>query len=306
MPDTTRPQSSSAPDNSLPDSTPTDRALPDGTLTDRLSRVALWTAAAHAAESRRDVPYVLDPWAADFLRTAGFTGGPPGDGPLQRLLPDWAVVRTRFFDEHLVDAARSGCRQVVLLGAGLDTRALRLNWPTGVHVFEVEDRTVLAFKEHVLNWSPPTCGRRSLVGADPTSGAWADGLLAAGFDPRRPTAWLGETLLYHLPPRVVETVVATMTELSAPGSTFGAECVNAESVSSSFVAPFLEALAATGIAWQWQLAEPRDWWAERGWEARAADLLTLPYVVQRLSPYLPLLTEAAAKYVFLTTGTLRS
>jgi hypothetical protein len=39
--------------------------------------------------------------------------------------------------------------------------------------------------------------------------------------------------------------------------------------------------------------------------ARVADLFTLPYVIERLSPYLPLLGEAAAKCVFLTTGTLR-
>ncbi|MDH6623272.1 methyltransferase (TIGR00027 family) [Streptomyces sp. LBL] len=294
MPDSTRPQSPPPPDT-----------LPDGIPKDALPRVALWTAAAHAAECHRDAPYVLDPWAADFLHMAGFDGGPPGDGPLQRLLPDWAVVRTRFFDEHLVDAARSGCRQVVLLGAGLDTRAFRLGWPMGVQVFEVEDPAVLAVKEHVLGWSPPTCERRSVVGVDPTTGSWGDKLVAAGFDPRRPTAWLAETLLYHLQPRVVEAVVATMTELSAPGSTFGAECVNAGSVSSPFVAPFLDALSATGIAWHWQLAEPERWWAERGWVARPADLFTLPYVVQRLSPYLPLLTEAAATCVFLTTGTLR-
>jgi methyltransferase (TIGR00027 family) len=290
MPDIARPQSPPAPDSTLPAG---------------MSTVALWTAAAHAAECHRETPYVLDPWAADFLHAAGFTSGPPGDGPLQRLLPDWAVVRTRFFDEHVSDAARSGCRQVVLLGAGLDTRAFRLDWPTGVNVFEVEDPAVLAFKDRVLDWSPPSCGRRSVVGVDPATGAWGEELLAAGFDPRRPTAWLCETLLYHLQPQAVESVVGTMTELSAPGSTFGAECVNAESASSSFVAPFLEALSTTGIAWHWQLAEPQRWWAGHGWDARVADLFTLPYVVQRLSPYLPLLSEAAAKCVFLTTGTLR-
>ncbi|GGT08471.1 MULTISPECIES: SAM-dependent methyltransferase [Streptomyces] len=274
--------------------------LPDG-----LSKVAVWTASAHAAEQERATPYVRDPWAADFLHAAGFPpGGPPGDGPLQRLLPDWAVVRSRFFDEHLLAAARSGCRQVVLLGAGLDTRAFRLEWPRGVHVFEVEDPALLAFKEHVLDWAPPTCGRRSTVGISPT-GAWTRELCAQGFDPVRPTAWLAETLLYHLPPRDAESVVTTMTELSAPGSTFGAECVNAQVSSSSLVTPFLEALSSTGISWQWQLAEPERWWAEHGWEATVADLFTLPYVVQRLAPCLPLLGEAAARTVFLTTGTLR-
>ncbi|MEU3732421.1 SAM-dependent methyltransferase [Streptomyces sp. NPDC033538] len=293
MPDTTRPKTppaSGVPLSGVP--------LPDG-----LSRVALWTASAHAAEYGRSAPYVRDPWAADFLHAAGFTGGPPGDGPLQRLLPDWAVVRTRFYDEHLMAAARSGCRQVVLLGAGLDTRAFRLDWPTGVHVFEVEDPALLAFKEHVLDWATPSCGRRSTVGAD-LAGSWGGDLLAAGLDPRRPTVWLCETHLYHLQPHTVESIVRTMTELSAPGSTFGAECVNAGAASSSFVAPFLEALSATGISWDWQLAEPEGWWAGHGWDARVADLFTLPYVVQRLAPYLPLLSEAAAKCVFLTTGTL--
>ncbi|GAA4815843.1 SAM-dependent methyltransferase [Streptomyces ziwulingensis] len=289
MPDTARPQQSS-PASGVP--------LPDG-----LSRVALWTAAAHAAEHRRPAPYVLDPWAGDFLHAAGFRGGPPGDGPLQRLLPDWAVVRTRFFDEHLTSAARSGCRQVVLLDAGLDTRAFRLDWPTGVHVFEVADPALLTFKDYVLDLAPPTCGRRSAVGVDP-AGAWAEPLRAAGFDPALPTAWLCETLLYHLPPRQVASLVDAMTRLSAPGSTFGAECVNARAVDSPVVAPFLDALAATGIAWHWRLAEPERWWAEQGWDAAVADLFTLPYVVQRLAPHLPLLGEAAAKTVFLTTGTL--
>ncbi|KOV70524.1 hypothetical protein ADL00_09780 [Streptomyces sp. AS58] len=264
----------------------------------------MWTAAAHAAEHERPEPYVRDPWAADLLRAAGADTGPPGDGPLQLLLPDWATVRSRFFDEHLLAAARSGCRQVVLLGAGLDTRAYRLDWPTGVHVLEVEEPAVLAFKERVLDGCRPSCGRHSAVGADP-AGDWGDALVAAGLDPLRPTAWLAETLLYHRQPHTVESVVRTMTKLSAPGSTFGAECVNARAASSSFVAPFLDALSTTGIAWHWQLDAPERWWAGHGWQARTADLFALPYVVQRLSPYLPLLTEADAQCVFLTTGTLR-
>ncbi|MFE4583228.1 SAM-dependent methyltransferase [Streptomyces chartreusis] len=295
MPETARPQPGSAPDDTL---------TQGASLSHGLSRVALWTAAAHAAECGRDTPYVLDPWAADFLHAARFGGGPPGDGPMQRLLPDWAVVRTRYFDEHLVTASRSGCRQVVLLGAGLDTRAFRLHWPAGVHVFEVEAPAVLEFKDRVLDGARPTCGRRSTVGVEAT-GSWAEDLLAAGFDPRRPTAWLAEMPLYFLQPEAVASIVGAMTELSAPGSTFGAECVNAQAVSTAFVAPFLEALSTIGIAWHWQLADPEGWWAEQGWEAGVADLFTLPYVIQRLSPFLPLLTEDAATCAFLTTGTLK-
>ncbi|MFE1527678.1 SAM-dependent methyltransferase [Streptomyces rochei] len=290
MPESAPAQSSSAPAAARD---------PDG-----ISRAALWTAAAHAAEYRRPTPLVRDPWAADFLHAAGFAGGPPGDGPMQRLLPDWQVVRSRFFDDHLLAAAREGCRQVVLLGAGLDTRAFRLDWPTGVHVFEVEEPAVLAFKEHVLDLSRPSCGRRTLVEADGTA-SWGAELVSAGFDPGRRTAWLCEAPLYFLPPAQVEAVVTAMTELSAPGSTFGAECVNSATLSSSFVAPFMEALATIGLAWHWRLAEPEGWWARHGWDAGVADLFTLPYVRERLSPYIPLVGTAAAKCVFLTTGTLR-
>ncbi|MFD7459467.1 MULTISPECIES: SAM-dependent methyltransferase [unclassified Streptomyces] len=295
MPDTAPPDSPAAPAHGVSPAAPAHGISP----------VALWTAAAHAAEQGRPAPYVRDPWAADFLHTAGFRGGPPGDGPLQRLLPDWAVVRSRFFDEQLLDAARSGCRQVVLLGAGLDTRAYRLDWPTGVRVFEVEEPAVLRFKDRVLDGSRPACGRRTPVAADPAGAGLRDALLAAGLDPRRPTAWLAETLLYHLQPAAVLALVGTMTELSAPGSFLAAECVSAREAASAFVAPFLDALSATGIHWHWQLAEPEEWWAGQGWDAHVADLFTLPYVIERLSPYLPLLTEAAAKCVFLTTGTLR-
>jgi methyltransferase (TIGR00027 family) len=45
-----------------------------------------------------------------------------------------------------VDACVSGCRQVVLVAAGLDTRAFRLSWPAGVSLFEMDLPAVLAFK----------------------------------------------------------------------------------------------------------------------------------------------------------------
>ncbi|MHB8328179.1 MAG: class I SAM-dependent methyltransferase [Acidimicrobiales bacterium] len=54
-------------------------------------------------------------------------------GPLRRYLG----VRTRFFDERVLDAISSGTDQVVIIGAGYDTRALRFRSP-GVRFFEVD------------------------------------------------------------------------------------------------------------------------------------------------------------------------
>src|SRR5690606_4919647 len=98
---------------------------------------ALWTVRMRAHESARDDALFHDPLAAAFLASAADPGAPPGSGPLQQVLPDWLAVRTRFFDDHLLAAARAANRQVVLVGAGLDTRAHRLDWPDDTQVFEV-------------------------------------------------------------------------------------------------------------------------------------------------------------------------
>jgi O-methyltransferase involved in polyketide biosynthesis len=49
-----------------------------------------------------------------------------------------AVVRTRFYDDFLMDACVRGCHQVVLLAAGLDSRAFRLPWPNGGRLWEMD------------------------------------------------------------------------------------------------------------------------------------------------------------------------
>src|SRR5438128_3618200 len=50
----------------------------------------------------------------------------------------YTVIRTRVFDDWLVTTLGHGVAQVVLLGAGFDTRAFRLDWPPGVRVWELD------------------------------------------------------------------------------------------------------------------------------------------------------------------------
>ena len=47
------------------------------------------------------------------------------------------TLRTLFFDRHLQAALRQGARQVVLLGAGMDSRAWRLELPPGEHLMHM-------------------------------------------------------------------------------------------------------------------------------------------------------------------------
>ena len=209
---------------------------------------ALGVAATRALEGQRPDALVHDPFAAAFVTAAR----PHTDAPmpltpaeLDALFPPserptteaglaqawWPVmteyigVRTRFFDEALRDACASGVRQLVLLAAGLDTRAQRLSWPDGTVVFEVDQPRVLEFKDQVLaeHGVRPACERRS-VPVD-LRGPWADALVERGFDPARPVAWLAEGLLPYLPAEAHEELFATVDDLSPTGSRFAAEDV---------------------------------------------------------------------------------
>ncbi|MFC4327883.1 SAM-dependent methyltransferase [Streptomyces andamanensis] len=258
---------------------------PASAALDGVSGTALWTVRMRAQESARADALFDDPLAAEFLTRSREAGTPPGSGLLQQVLPDWLAVRTRFFDDHLLAAARNGCPQVVLLGAGLDTRAHRLDWPAGIDLFEVDLPAVHAFKERILAGHPPAVARRVPVAADLLAD-WSGALLGAGFDPGRPTAWLCEGLLFYLAPEAVDRLVAAVGDLSAPGSTLGAECLNADAADSPFVRPWLEALSGSGTPWVWHLADAEHWFGERGWDAEVADLLALPYAVERFAPHL--------------------
>jgi methyltransferase (TIGR00027 family) len=85
----------------------------------------------------RVVPIFLDERtrrAADAIR-ADF---PPGEMNVR--------LRTRYFDDRLEERLERGCRQVAILGAGLDTRGVRKQ-RDGVAYFEIDDEAILRFKQ---------------------------------------------------------------------------------------------------------------------------------------------------------------
>jgi Leucine carboxyl methyltransferase len=102
----------------------------------------------------------------------------------------YAGLRSRFSDDYLRDACSAGARQVVVLAAGLDTRAFRLGLPDGVRLFELDQPKVLEFKDAVLreNGATARCARAA-VGVDLRED-WATAPRDSGFDAGAPTAWL--------------------------------------------------------------------------------------------------------------------
>ena len=122
-----------------------------------VGETALGAAMLRADESARSDRLFDDPYAGAFVAAAPdiFADGPdPGDPEIERLrlaFTDQLAIRTRFYDDYVLAATRAGCTQIVLLGAGLDTRAFRLDWPESVRVFELDLPQVFEFKRAVLD-----------------------------------------------------------------------------------------------------------------------------------------------------------
>jgi methyltransferase (TIGR00027 family) len=201
---------------------------------------ALMVAAGRAVETSEPGGLVDDPYAELFVDRSrisprlptrhgqpwpsadGGVAGPEAD-VLWSWLSRYQGVRSRYFDAVLTGAAGRGVDQVVILAAGLDVRAYRLDWPAGTTVYEIDQEQVLEFKDTVLaeEHASAHCTRRPV--AVDLRDDWVGALRAAGFDPARPTAWLAEGLLPFLPASAQAELFGAVDKLSAPGSVFAVE-----------------------------------------------------------------------------------
>lgn len=179
---------------------------------------AVITAQMRALESAREDRLFRDDLASELVRQAGLgienITLDQVDG--QRVYVSLSV-RTRFLDDRCRRLlSETDVNQVVILGAGLDTRAVRLNWlEDGVTVFEIDRSDVAELKAKGLGIDSP--GWRGLA-ADLTSPSWTDELLAAGFDPARPALFIAEGLFMYLHDHESRAIVDSIVGLSAPQS----------------------------------------------------------------------------------------
>jgi methyltransferase (TIGR00027 family) len=245
-----------------------------------VSLTALAAAAGRAVESTRPDRLIDDPFAAAFVAAAHAPVPLPVRWPDEHTVPAdqellllygsvYLGVRSRFFDEYLDDARAAGIEQVVVLAAGLDTRAFRLDGLAGARLFELDHPAVLEFKDAVLRDAGATARcTRTAVPAD-LRADWATAVRDAGFDPTVPTAWLAEGLLQYLPPDAEHALFERIDELSAPGSRLAVErTANLDSLADD--ARLAEVAERTGIAMDALIAtgarpDPAGWLAERGW-----------------------------------------
>jgi methyltransferase (TIGR00027 family) len=255
-------------------------------LASSVGATATMVAAARALASREPDAIINDPFAAPLVRAVGldfFTRmldgeiNPPEDYPnAERDLQfetDSMAVRTRFFDDFFVDAAREGVHQSVILAAGLDARAYRLPWPAGSVVFEVDQPKVVEFKTSTMSaLGAAAATDRRTVSIDLRED-WPAALRRSGFDTTKPTTWSAEGLLMYLPPHAQDRLFDNITELSAPGSRLATEYHSDTSATMAQRAQEFNQrwvnlgcdIDLTGLFYDGERSNVVDYLSERGW-----------------------------------------
>lgn len=213
---------------------------------------ATMVAAARAVATMGPSAAINDPFAEPLVRAVGaefFTKLVDGDLEFEAVGTPWPThvfgLRTRYFDEFLINAMKDGVSQAVILASGLDSRGYRLSWPTGAVVYEVDQPGVVEFKSTAMQsiGAQPATDLRA-VGID-LRHDWPNALLEAGFRRNRPTVWSVEGLLMgYLPNEAEQRLLDEITALSAPGSRLGGDYLkgSADAISSL--------MRASGQKWQ--------------------------------------------------------
>lgn len=251
---------------------------------------ALGVAAVRAGETRRPDALFRDPYAevlVDAVDSAAWARIGQGLGTTDPaaaqsigVLADLIVARTCYFDEFFAAVVAAGIRQIVLVAAGLDARAYRLEWPTGTTVFELDQPKVLQFKAAAFaaRGIAPAVERRE-VPVDLRED-WPTALRDKGFDPAAPTAWLAEGLLRYLPAEAQDRLLDAISEFSAPGSRVALNMTMAEAPDAaqradarSLMRTAFDVDVDVGTLWYSTegRSDPVAWFTAHGWSARRAD-----------------------------------
>lgn len=185
-------------------------------------------AASRYEESIREDSLFVDPLAKALA-------GPDG---LRNPMGSWILVpRTRFGDDLLQKFYwEHGVRQLVLLGAGVDARAYRLEGVPELTVFEVDQQTTFDFKEPIVQQQRLTVRGRVTVATDFSTihdeEHWGSALLQHGFDNAQPTVWLLEGLVMYLTETETRRMMRCIGRLSAPGSVVFHDAISLSQLSS--------------------------------------------------------------------------
>jgi len=197
------------------------------------SRTAEYMALFRAVESaeppeRRlfNDPYAIPLLSGTLRRLARISGTHAGRWLVRRFLDlGWpytrssGVVRTRVIDDLVLQAIAAGAEQMVLLGAGFDSRAYRLPEARRIDIFEVDHpATQQAKRERLRALREKPRANVHFVDVDFETAKLEDELARHGFDKDRRTIAVWEGVVSYLTKSAVDRNLAVLARLLATGS----------------------------------------------------------------------------------------
>ena len=159
----------------------------------RTARAAAFHRAAHQVLEQGRI--FTDPLALRILdRDERAIAQEAASHPSGRKMRIFIAVRTRFAEDALAAACERGVRQLVVLGAGLDTYAYRGAMRGRLRIWEVDHPATQAWKrQRLADAGIPLPANLTFAPVDFERETLAGGLAAAGFEAREQTffTWLG-------------------------------------------------------------------------------------------------------------------
>lgn len=124
------------------------------------------------------------------------------------------ISRTRFIDDLVENAAAQGVEQYVILGAGYDLRSHRLNLPSTLKIFEVDQKEVQNRKRSKLPSNAPNLENIKYVSVDFNHQSLKKQLLEAGFDESKSAIFTLEGVSQYISKKAVNSTLEELEELT--------------------------------------------------------------------------------------------
>jgi methyltransferase (TIGR00027 family) len=170
--------------------------------------------------ARPDKRVIYDPYADKFVLGSSiikFMGHKLSVWLTKKFAPGFhehLISRTRFIDDLVKNAAAQGMEQYVILGAGYDLRAHRLNLPSTMKIFEVDQKEVQNRKRAKLPSNIPNLENIKYVSVDFNHQSLKKQLLEAGFDESKSAIFTLEGVSQYISKEAVDSILKELEELS--------------------------------------------------------------------------------------------
>ena len=170
--------------------------------------------------AKPDKRIINDPYADRFVLGAGLIklmGHKLSVWLTKKFAPGFhehLISRTRFIDDLVKDSAASGSEQYVILGAGYDLRAHRLELPPTLKIFEVDQPEVQHRKRSKLPKNLLNSENVTYVSIDFNHQTLKEQLLNAGFDQNMPTVFTLEGVSQYITKDAINSTLEELAELT--------------------------------------------------------------------------------------------